>query len=175
IVIVEKDGKRCAYKLTDQSEVRIGSIEKMSKSKKNVVDPDDIIASYGADTVRWFMLSDSPPERDVIWSESGIEGAHRFVQRVWRLVALSAPVLKEVESCAGQQGAALELSKAAHRTLCAVEDDLEKLAFNRAVARLYELLNVIASSLNNIENAEDEMKSALRQALEFFIAMIAPM
>ncbi|AQX28502.1 MULTISPECIES: leucine--tRNA ligase [unclassified Bartonella] len=175
VVIVEKDGKRCAYKLTDQSEVRIGSIEKMSKSKKNVVDPDDIIASYGADTVRWFMLSDSPPERDVIWSESGIEGAHRFVQRVWRLVALSAPVLKEVKSCAGQQGAALELSKAAHRTLCAVEDDLEKLAFNRAVARLYELLNVIASSLNKIENAEDEMKSALRQAVDFFIAMIAPM
>lgn len=175
VAIVEKDGKRHAYKLTDQSEVRIGSIEKMSKSKKNVVDPDDIIASYGADTVRWFMLSDSPPERDVIWSESGIEGAHRFVQRVWRLVALSAPVLKEAKSCAGQQGAALELSKAAHRTLCAVEDDLEKLAFNRAVARLYELLNVIASSLNNIENAEDEMKSALRQAMDFFIAMIAPM
>ncbi|WP_078680978.1 leucine--tRNA ligase [Bartonella sp. AR 15-3] len=175
VEIVEKDGKRCAYKLTDQSEVMIGSIEKMSKSKKNVVDPDDIIASYGADTVRWFMLSDSPPERDVIWTESGIEGAYRFVQRVWRLVALSAPVLKGVKSCAGQQGAALELSKAAHRTLCAVEDDLEKLAFNRAVARLYELLNVIASSLNNIENAEDEMKSALRQAVDFFIAMIAPM
>ena len=66
--------------------VEIGSIEKMSKSKKNVVDPDDIIASYGADTARWFMLSDSPPERDVIWTEAGVEGAHRFVQRLWRLV-----------------------------------------------------------------------------------------
>ncbi|WP_208432042.1 class I tRNA ligase family protein, partial [Bartonella bovis] len=79
ISIVEKDGKRRAYKLTDQSEVTIGLIEKMSKSKKNVIDPDDIIASYGADTVRWFVLSDSPPERDVIWTESGVEGAHRFV------------------------------------------------------------------------------------------------
>ena len=67
--------------------VEIGSIEKMSKSKKNIVDPDEIIASYGADTARWFMLSDSPPERDVIWTEEGVQGAGRFVQRVWRLVS----------------------------------------------------------------------------------------
>ncbi|EYS95464.1 leucine--tRNA ligase [Bartonella bacilliformis] len=175
VSIVEQDGKRRAYKLADQSEVTIGSIEKMSKSKKNVVDPDDIISSYGADTARWFMLSDSPPERDVIWSESGIEGAHRFVQRVWRCVALSAPILSTIEPCAGHQGEALELSKAAHRTLCAVEDDLEKLAFNRAVARLYEFLNIIAPLLNMVADLDDEMKSALRQAMDFFCAMIAPM
>ncbi len=67
----------------------------MSKSKKNVVDPDDIIASYGADTARFFVLSDSPPDRDVIWSEAGVEGAHRFVQRLWRLVSeASAPLLQ---------------------------------------------------------------------------------
>ncbi|WP_375617895.1 MULTISPECIES: leucine--tRNA ligase [unclassified Bartonella] len=175
ISIVEKDGKRCAYKLTDQSEVTIGSIEKMSKSKKNVVDPDDIIASYGADTVRWFVLSDSPPERDVIWTESGVEGAHRFVQRVWRHVAVSASILKDVAPCAGHQGAALELSKVAHRTLCAVEDDLEKFAFNRAIARLYEFLNIMAPLLNRIESVDDEMKASLRQAMDFFLAMIAPM
>ncbi|WP_208440144.1 leucine--tRNA ligase [Bartonella raoultii] len=174
ISIVEKDGKRCAYKLTDQSEVTIGLIEKMSKSKKNVVDPDDIIASYGADTVRWFVLSDSPPERDVIWTESGVEGAHRFVQRVWRHVALSASVLRDVAPCAGHQGAALELSKVAHRTLHAVEDDLEKFAFNRAIARLYEFLNVMAPLLNKAADVEDEMKAALRQAMDFFLAMIAP-
>ncbi|WP_375675489.1 leucine--tRNA ligase [Bartonella sp. CL100XZDX] len=175
ISIVEKDGKRCAYKLTDQSEVTIGLIEKMSKSKKNVVDPDDIIASYGADTVRWFVLSDSPPERDVIWTESGVEGAHRFVQRVWRCVAVSASILKDVAPCAGHQGAALELSKVAHRTLCAVEDDLEKFAFNRAIARLYEFLNIMAPLLNRIESVDDEMKASLRQAMDFFLAMIAPM
>ncbi|WP_208433585.1 leucine--tRNA ligase [Bartonella taylorii] len=174
ISIVEKDGKRQAYKLTDQSEVTIGLIEKMSKSKKNVVDPDDIIASYGADTVRWFVLSDSPPERDVIWTESGVEGAHRFVQRVWRCVALSAPVLREVVPCAGRQGAALELSKVAHRTLHAVEDDLEKFAFNRAIARLYEFLNIMAPLLNKVENVESEMKEALRQAMDFFLVLIAP-
>ncbi|WP_336293887.1 leucine--tRNA ligase [Bartonella sp. CB169] len=175
VSIVEKDGKRHAYKLTDQSEVKIGLIEKMSKSKKNVVDPDDIIASYGADTVRWFVLSDSPPERDVIWTESGVEGAHRFVQRVWRCVASSASVLKGVLPCTGRQGAALKLSKTVHRTLCAVEDDLEKFAFNRAIARLYEFLNILAPLLNKVESFEDEMKAALRQAMDFFIAMIAPM
>lgn len=174
IAIVEKDGKRQAFKLTDQSKVTIGLIEKMSKSKKNVVDPDDIIASYGADTVRWFMLSDSPPERDVIWTESGVEGAHRFVQRVWRCVALSAAFLREVLPCTGKQGAALELSKTAHRTLHVVEDDLEKFAFNRAIARLYEFLNIMAPLLNKVESADDEMKAALRQAMDFFFAMIAP-
>ncbi|WP_144751492.1 leucine--tRNA ligase [Bartonella saheliensis] len=174
ISIVEKDGKRRAYKLIDQSEVTIGLIEKMSKSKKNVVDPDDIIASYGADTVRWFVLSDSPPERDVIWTESGVEGAHRFVQRVWRHVALSAPLLRNVTSCAGKQGEALQLSKIAHKTLYAVEDDLEKFAFNRAIARLYELLNIMAPLLSKVADVEDEMKAALRQAVDFFLAMIAP-
>ena len=76
----------------------------MSKSKKNVVDPDDIIASYGADTARWFMLSDSPPDRDVIWTEAGVEGAHRFVQRLWRLVSEAAPHLAGRRRAAAARG-----------------------------------------------------------------------
>src|SRR5690606_36017717 len=87
VKVEEIDGKRQATLLATGEKIEIGSIEKMSKSKKNVVDPDDIIASYGADTARWFMLSDSPPDRDVIWTESGVEGAYRFVQRVWRLIS----------------------------------------------------------------------------------------
>src|SRR3978361_2157838 len=67
-------------------ETKIGSIEKMSKSKRNTIDPDDIIGEYGADVARWFMLSDSPPDRDVIWTEEGVQGSGRFVQRLWRLV-----------------------------------------------------------------------------------------
>ena len=85
------DARRATLMATGEP-IEIGSIEKMSKSKKNTVDPDDIIAAYGADTARWFMLSDSPPERDVIWSEEGVQGAWRFVQRLWRLVGEVAGV-----------------------------------------------------------------------------------
>ncbi|MHC5305937.1 leucine--tRNA ligase [Bartonella sp. LJL80] len=175
IRIEDKDGLRQATMLTDGSPVQIGSIEKMSKSKKNVVDPDDIIASYGADTARWFMLSDSPPERDVIWTEAGAEGAHRFVQRVWRLVAGAADSLVGIAPKSAKSGLALDISKAAHKALAAVADDIEKLAFNRAVARLYELVNIMAPALQAAETADDEMKAALRQAVDFFIVMIAPM
>ena len=78
--------RRKAFEIASGAPVEIGAIEKMSKSKKNLVDPDDIIAHYGADCARWFMLSDSPPERDVIWTEAGVAGAGRFIQRIWRLV-----------------------------------------------------------------------------------------
>ena len=96
VKVEDADGKRRASLISDGTPVEIGATEKMSKSKKNVVDPDDIIASYGADTARWFMLSDSPPDRDVIWTEAGVEGAHRFVQRVWRLVSEAAPGLEGI-------------------------------------------------------------------------------
>ena len=98
--------------------VEIGSIEKMSKSKKNTIDPDDIIAAYGADTARWFMLSDSPPERDVIWTEEGVQGAWRFVQRLWRLIGEIAdikPRRARARAAFGEQ--ALDVRKAAHRAL----------------------------------------------------------
>src|SRR5215218_10925697 len=85
--IESEGGIRRAFHARTGAPVEIGSTEKMSKSKLNTVDPDDIIGSYGADTARWFMLSDSPPERDVIWTEEGVQGAGRFVQRVWRLVS----------------------------------------------------------------------------------------
>src|SRR5664279_1468998 len=88
-IVPDGDGRRATL-LDDGSEVAIGAIEKMSKSKRNTVDPDDIIGTYGADTARWFMLSDSPPDRDVIWSEEGVQGASRFVQRIWRLVNAAA-------------------------------------------------------------------------------------
>jgi leucyl-tRNA synthetase len=115
------------------SEVRRGRVEKMSKSKKNTVDPEPILDRYGADAVRWFMLSDSPPERDLEWSESGIEGASRFVQRVWRLA--QAP--------AGNGGEDLALAKKLHRTIAAVGEAIEGLQFNKSVAALYELTSAI--------------------------------
>ena len=149
----------------------------MSKSKKNVVDPDDIIASYGADTARWFMLSDSPPERDVIWTEAGVEGAHRFVQRVWRLILGVSGFLSDVDANPAKEGGALAISKAAHKTLQAVGNDIEKLAFNKAVARIYDLINQMAPSLNQISagNADAQTMSATKDAINILLAMLAPM
>ncbi len=115
---------------TSGEPVEVGRVVKMSKSKKNVVDPDNIIADYGADAVRWFMLSDSPPERDLPWSASGIEGCGRFVQRLWRLFESLDP------TAAGEDKA---LARKAHQAIVAVAEDIEALSFNKAVARIYEL------------------------------------
>ncbi len=175
--IEETDGARRAYLLTNGQEAKIGSIEKMSKSKKNVVDPDDIIGSYGADTARFFVLSDSPPDRDVIWSEAGVEGAHRFVQRVWRLVSEAADRLKSVAPNPANEGEALSVSQIAHKTLKAVQGDLDKLAFNKAIARIYELVNALAAPLTNVASGQGDTAyvAAVRNAAEILVQLIAPM
>ena len=117
-------------RISDGHPVAAGRVEKMSKSKKNVVDPDEIVARFGADAVRWFMLSDSPPERDLPWSEAGIEGCGRFVQRLWRLFG------QYDASATGEDKA---LARKTHQAIAAVAEDIEALAFNKAVARIYEL------------------------------------
>ncbi len=177
VKIEEKDGVRRASMIDGGEAVEIGPIEKMSKSKKNVVDPDDIIASYGADTARWFMLSDSPPERDVIWTEAGVEGAYRFVQRLWRLISEAAPHLAGVAPAAATSGEAGDISKAAHKALKAVGEEVGRLGFNKAVARLYELVNALQAPLAALSSgkAAPENLPALRQAVEFLIVMVAPM
>jgi leucyl-tRNA synthetase len=169
--IDSEGGSRRAFALTSGTPVEIGSIEKMSKSKKNTVDPDDIIASYGADTARWFMLSDSPPERDVIWTEEGVQGAGRFVQRVWRLVNEVAALAPGETPCPADH----PLRRAAHKTLAAVEDSIESLRFNVAVARIYELANAIQSELQSAALGSATPDAALREAAEILVHMIAPM
>jgi leucyl-tRNA synthetase len=176
IRIEEIDGKRRALLLSTGEEITIGSIEKMSKSKKNVVDPDDIIASYGADTARFFVLSDSPPDRDVIWSEAGVEGAHRFTQRVWRLVSEACDALRSIKGSPAKEGDALAISQIAHRTLKAVQADYDKLAFNKAVARIYEFVNALAAPLSRIAVGEADAvyRMAVREAVEILVAIVAP-
>ena len=172
--IIEQDGKRKAYKLSDNSEVPIGGIEKMSKSKKNVVDPDDIIATYGADTARWFMLSDSPPERDVEWTDAGAEGAHRFVQRIWRLVSTWSENVRSAEAPDDlKDEKANAIRKASHKTLKAIGEDIERLGFNRAIARLYEYVNTL-SGAGDIKKSNPDLNSAMKEGLSFLIQCFAP-
>uniref|UniRef100_UPI0026039DF1 leucine--tRNA ligase n=1 Tax=uncultured Sphingomonas sp. TaxID=158754 RepID=UPI0026039DF1 len=136
--------------------VSVGRVEKMSKSKKNVVDPAPILDQYGADAVRWFMLSDSPPERDLPWSESGIEGAWRFVQRLWRLVDGLEP----------GDGADAALDRKLHRAIAGVAEDIEALSFNKAVAKLYELAHAMEKAKPSASRAE---------AVRTIVRLVAPM
>ncbi|WP_062348349.1 leucine--tRNA ligase [Novosphingobium sp. CCH12-A3] len=141
----------------DGAPVEVGRVIKMSKSKKNVVDPDEIVAKYGADAIRWFMLSDSPPERDLPWSEAGIEGCARFVQRLWRLFG-------QYDAAAVGEDKALD--RKAHQTVHAVASDIEALGFNKAVARIYELTGAIEKAAPSASRS-----AAIRKVL----LLVAPM
>jgi leucyl-tRNA synthetase len=156
--------------------IEIGPIEKMSKSKRNTIDPDDIIAAYGADTARWFMLSDSPPERDVIWTEEGVQGAWRFLQRLWRLVGEIGDVKVPTARPAQFSEAALTVRKAAHRALARVSDDIDKLRFNRCVAHIYEFANALSDAIGGIEQAPSpDLVWALREAGDILVRLFHPM
>lgn len=126
-------GDGTAYLTATGADVIVGRVEKMSKSKQNTIDPTEIVDQYGADAVRWFMLSDSPPERDLPWSESGIEGCWRFIQRLWRLF----------DGLEKGEGRDTPLDRKTHQTIAGVAADIEALSFNKAVAKLYELVNAI--------------------------------
>jgi leucyl-tRNA synthetase len=176
-VTIEGMGDTRRAKLTATGEpVVIGSIEKMSKSKKNTVDPDDIIEAYGADTARWFMLSDSPPERDVIWTEEGVQGAWRFVQRLWRLNGEIARIAAPAARPAQFSEQALAVRKAAHRALANVSDDIGKLRFNRCVAHIYEFANALSDAIGSAETAPSpDFAWALREAGDILVQLFAPM
>lgn len=169
---VKKDSGKVVHIRTNEP-VTVGRTEKMSKSKKNVIDPGLIIDTYGADTARWFMLSDSPPERDLEWSESGVEGAWRFTQRLWRLV--SEPRGPIAARAAPQPSdwpdAALTLRRELHKTIAALTQDLEQFHFNKAVARIHEFANLLEAA-----KGDDAATAwARREALESLAKLIGPM
>ncbi|MEM6465920.1 MAG: class I tRNA ligase family protein, partial [Pseudomonadota bacterium] len=145
--------------------VEVGPVIKMSKSKKNVVDPMDIIDQFGADTARWFVMSDSPPERDVEWTAAGAEAAWKHLQRVWRL----ADEVGRGEEAApqGASDEALALAKATARTIRDVTDGIEGFAFNKSVAKLYEFTNVLAKSKAPL--------AARREAVHTLALLMQPM
>jgi leucyl-tRNA synthetase len=152
--------------------VTVGRSEKMSKSRKNVVDPADIIDRYGADTARWFMLSDSPPDRDLEWTEAGAEGAWRFIQRVWRLCTADVSRVGPLPAAPASFGdTALALRRATHGAVKGITDDIEGFRFNVAVAKMYELVNAI-SAYKPGSDAGDAW--ALAEALRTLVRLIEP-
>ncbi len=143
--------------------ITVGRSEKMSKSKKNVVDPDLIIDTYGADTARWFMLSDSPPERDLEWSTAGVEGAWRFINRVWRLA--TEPGAGTAEDDADV------LRRTTHAVIHDVTQHLDRFKFNSAVARIRELSNAIEA----FNATDDAGKGARADAIRALVLLLSPM
>jgi leucyl-tRNA synthetase len=153
--------------------VQVGRLEKMSKSRKNVVGLESVISEYGADTARLFLMSDSPPERDLEWTDAGIKGVWRYVNRLWRLATEPAVPLPPVGTGFPNQltPAAEATLRTAHRTIAAVTDDLDKFRFNRAVARIHELTN----ALEAIDGNGAGEAAVLRFGLETAARLVAPM
>ena len=176
-IVLEGMGESRRAKLASTgAPVDIGSIEKMSKSKKNVVDPDEIVRTYGADTARWFMLSDSPPERDVQWTEAGIEGASRFQQRIWKLVQESLQIAELASAGETPADDIVATRKLIHRAVKAVGDNIEGLRFNSAVAQIYELTNGLSKFAVALEAAPAANGVAvLREGTAKLVQLIAPM
>jgi len=170
--VAHDNGGRAIEHATGES-VAVGRSEKMSKSRKNTVDPSEIIETYGADTARWFMLSDSPPDRDMEWTAEGVEGAWRYVNRLWRTVSQLKDHIAPLG--AGRPGvlseAALAARRAIHKTVDGVTNDLEQFRFNRAVARVHELSNTLADLAGD---GPGEVW-VLREGYETLTRLIGPM
>jgi len=174
--VTARDGK--AVHVKTGAPITVGPIESMSKSKKNVVDPDNIIGTFGADTARWFMLSDTPPERDIEWTAGGVDGAYRFLQRVWRLVreAAAKGAGPGASAPADMSPEAESLRRATHKTIAGVTAAIDKLRFNTAVAQIYELANALSSGLQAVgAQPKDDLRFALREAAEVLARVSAPM
>ena len=169
---------RRAFKLDGGAPIEIGAIEKMSKSKRNTVDPDEIITTYGADTARWFMLSDSPPERDVIWTEAGVQGAFKQTQRFWRLVC-------EIERVVGESGRRRprrygEARRHPPRRAWRARQDRGRYraaALQCRIATIYEFANALAAAIGAIEAAPvaDDLRYAFAEAGDMLVQGFAPM
>jgi len=172
---VERKGEDTWITRDGDEPVTPGRIEKMSKSKRNVIDPENIISVYGADTARLFMMSDSPPERDMEWTSAGVEGASRFIQKVWRMslldeadalpmVALGAPMPAELDELART------CITETHRTIAQFSEDIDRFRFNRCVAGLYTLANTISAT----KGVSESQNWARRFAVETLAKLLAP-
>lgn len=162
--IVQQDGRW--VEIDGKTPVTVGAIEKMSKSKKNTVDPDAIISTLGADIARWFVLSDSPPERDVEWTQSGVEGAGRFAQRLWSVF----DNLPDAEGAQIDSADSIALRKASHKAVAAIDKAIEEFRFNSAVASIHEWV----SALKKAESTGNEMLGARFEAASMMARCLTP-
>lgn len=171
-VVIEKGE---AKRADNGQPVTVGAIEKMSKSKRNVVSPDAIADTYGVDAARWFMLSDSPPERDVEWTEAGVDGAWRLIGRIWDTVSEAESLLKKFNPSSLNTASEGDkpLRQATHAAIAGVTDDIEHLRFNKAIARLYEFVNVLKKTPNAGEGSRAEALCALSQLIAPFCPHLA--
>ena len=167
-VIKKQDGW---VKADDGAKVIAGRTEKMSKSKRNVIDPETIIESFGADTARLFMLSDSPPERDMEWTEAGVEGASRFLRRIFQMAQDPelAPIGNEV--LPDSEGSALSLIRMAHKSILDMSADIENFRFNRAVAQLH----ILANTISDVKAADRGAAAAKRFGVETLAQLLSPL
>ena len=167
VEIVTEGDKRTAQRRSTGEALTIGDIEKMSKSKKNVVAPEEILEAYGVDAGRLFVLSDSPPERDVQWTTGGVEGASRFVQRVWAEFDGFDPAK------AGDQKLDEALRRETHKAVKAVSEGVEGFRFNAAIAKLYAFVAVIRAHAEAGGEARREALSALARLVAPFTPHLA--
>ena len=174
-VEVERDAKGhivAARLIADGQPVVIGGIEKMSKSKNNGVDPQALIDQYGADTARLFMMFAAPPEQSLEWSDAGVEGAHRFLKRLWKMVYEHVEAGIVPAFAGGELPEALQtLRRQLHQTITKVTDDIERRKqFNTAIAANMELMN----ALSKVEASDPLSRSIKQEALEAVVLMLAP-
>jgi leucyl-tRNA synthetase len=170
----EKEGWRCPQCGRPAEK---GRVEKMSKSKKNIVDPEDLINRYGADTARLFTLFAAPPEKDLEWSDQGVEGAYRFLTRLWRFVGQHRERLAGLKSNPLQEELSpdlRELRRVIHKTIKKVTDDIEaRFHFNTAIAAIMELFNGLAAAAHD-ERTWKQGGSLIKEGLETVIALLSP-
>ena len=165
-MVIKKDGSFIHSETREA--IKVGSPEKMSKSKKNVIDPDTIIKEYGADTARWFVLSDSPPDRDIFWSESGVEAAGKFIRKIWKTILHLADLSKRGKDQINSTSEELKIKN--HKTLSKVSKELNDLNFNKAIASLYSFIG----DISKIKNDDNISSSVLKETVNFLIIMLNP-
>ena len=162
------DNKQDAHHKDTGEKIKVGPSEKMSKSKKNIVDPDDIIKLYGADTARWFVLSDSPPDRDIFWTEAGIESSNKFINKIWRTILEYKEIVEQkgIKNTSEQ----VQFMKIIHKGIKDITLNLETMSFNKAIANIYSLIGELSKS----ETKEKINGETASKILKHLIVILSP-